>query len=153
MATSTTKTQAKKTTSAAQRTSTQAAKTTEHAQRTAQAVVADGVYAAVGVGDSAVAALRWLPKRVDALRTDGLRTGAVEEFDQLARRGRGVVTSVTRGQATQRALAQTKAARSQLKAAATSVRKTFGASAEAVDTAADKVGQERSDSAKAKSGS
>ena len=166
MATTTAKTQAKKTTQAAKRTSAEAATTAQQAERTAQTVVSDSVYAAVGAGDSAVAALRSLPRRVETLRTEvteapararslvtetpahlrsrveDLRSDALEEFDGLAKRGRGVVASVTRNKATQRALDQTKAARSQLKAAVTSVRKSVGASAEAVDTAAEKVGQE-----------
>jgi hypothetical protein len=143
-------------------------KTAHQAERTVAGMVTDGAYAALGVGDTAVAALRRMPKvtprtverrmrsvetRARSLWTDApehvrarleaVRRSAEGEFDAYAQRGRSVVAGITRSKTTRRALDQTRTARSQVKAAATSVRKAFGDSAEAVETAADKIGGEQ----------
>ena len=139
-------------------------------------LVTDGAYAALGVGDTAVGALKGVPGQVERLRRETPRTvetrvrdverrvktlwaetpqelkarleaarkSAETEFDAYAKRGRSVASSITRSPATRRALAQARTARSQVKAAATSVRKALGESAEAVETAAEKVGEEQS---------
>ena len=181
MTTEATKTQAKKTTAAAKKTAQAAKKTTRQTQRTTRQaertlrnLVSDSAYAALGVGDTAVAALRSVPTEVERVRKDvpktvesrvkdveervrtlwtetpeelqarlkAARTSAEKEFDSYAKRGRSVVRSVRSSQATSRAVDQLKVARSQVKAAATSVRKAFGESVEAVESAADKVGEE-----------
>lgn len=82
-------------------------------------------------------------------RMDGLASDVAGEFDQLAGRGRGVVQSITRDRATRNALAQTSTARSQLKGAATSVRKAVGRSTEAVDTAGEKLARDEGEPASA----
>lgn len=170
-----TKTEAAKTAQAAKQTTQQAQRTRAQAERTARTFIADGAYAALGVGDTAVGVLKRLPTRVgrvgkkapktvearvkgverrvkslwtetpDDLKTrlEAARTTAGKELDTYAQRGRSVVQAVTSNKATRRALDQTKVARGQVKAATTSVRKALGQSAEAVETAADKVGDEQ----------
>jgi hypothetical protein len=76
-------------------------------------------------------------------RVEGMRRSAGKEFDTYARRGRSVVRSVTSNKAAQRAAEQTKVARTQVKAATTSVRKALGQSVEAAETAADRIGDEQ----------
>jgi hypothetical protein len=61
-------------------------------------------------------------------------------YDDLAGRGEKLRKTVGRSGPAKRAKAQTKVARSQVKAAATSVRKAFGENADAAKTAAKKVG-------------
>ena len=181
-----TRTRAKKATQAAKETTQRAADTTQaaadttqsakqtvrQAERTVAGLVTDGLYAALGIGDTAVAALKGVPDQVERLRKatprtvesrardvetrvrslwtdtpeelrtrlEAARGSAESEFVAYAQRGRSVVASITRNQATRRAVEQTRTARSQVKAAATSVRKAFGDSAEAVETAADEIG-------------
>jgi hypothetical protein len=60
-------------------------------------------------------------------------------YDQLAGRGAKLRKTISNSGPAKRAAAQTKVARRQVKAAATSVRKAFGDSAEAAKTAAKKV--------------
>ena len=144
-------------------------------ERTLRTVVTDGAYAALGVSDSAVAALKGVPRNLERIRKEApktLETGvkdverwmrglwtdtpdevrdrleaarkeAGEDFDGYAERGRTMARSVRRSAATRRALEQSRTARSQVKAAATSVRKAFGQGVEAVESAAEKVGEER----------
>jgi hypothetical protein len=76
-------------------------------------------------------------------RLDAARKEAGKEFDAYARRGRSVVEAVRGSAATRRAVEQSKVARSQVKAATTSVRRAFGQSMEAVEAAADKVGHDQ----------
>lgn len=165
-----TKSQATKTEQQARRTGEQAQKTGEQAQRTAQLLLTNGFYAAVGAGDSAVAVLRRLPRKAGELSHTAPRTvegrarslvkdvqhspqtlrkrmrdwsgEAVDEFDTLAQRGRGVVNAISRSPATKRAVQQARTAQSQVKAATTSVTKAFSESTEAAESAADKVGQD-----------
>jgi hypothetical protein len=60
-------------------------------------------------------------------------------YDRLASRGAKLRRNIRSSGPAKRALAQTKVARRQVKAAATSVRKAFGDSTEAAKTAAKKV--------------
>jgi hypothetical protein len=76
-------------------------------------------------------------------RLEAVRKDAEKEFDAYAERGRSVYESVRRSAPTRRAVEQSKAARSQVKAATTSVRKALGQSVEAVEAAADKIGDEQ----------
>jgi hypothetical protein len=154
MSTTKAKAQARKTSTAAKKTADQAERTTRQAERTLRTVVRDGVYAYVGVTDTAIELLKSLPNRASELRTDAprevrgnlrtLRVRGEQEFDELAERGRAVVTAISRSRSTQRALEQTRNARRQVKGAATSVRKAVNASAEAVEDAAEKVGDQAS---------
>lgn len=126
---------------------TQARRTAAQAERTVRSLVSDSAYAALGVGDSAVGALKHLPGEVERIRKearlDAVRRNAGKEFDGYAARGRAVAQSVSRNAATSRALEQAKVARSQVRAAMTSVRKALGAGVDAVDTATDKLGDEQ----------
>jgi ATP-dependent Clp protease ATP-binding subunit ClpA len=155
---------AKQTARTAEATARQARQTSVQAERTVRSLVSDSAYAALGVGDSAVGVLRHVPGEMERIRTEGpkrvrslwtetpeelqarlaaARKGAEKEFDSYAQRGRAVVRSVQRSRATNRAVEQAKVARSQVKAAVTSVRKAFGAGVEAVETASEKVGEDR----------
>ena len=61
-------------------------------------------------------------------------------YDDLAGRGEKLRKTISRSGPAKRAAAQTKTARTQVKAAATSVRKAFGENAGAAKSAAKKVG-------------
>ena len=61
-------------------------------------------------------------------------------YDELAKRGETLRKSITRSAPAKRAIDQTKVARTQVKAASTSVKKAFEAGAETAKTAAKKVG-------------
>lgn len=138
------------------------------AERGVRDLVLDSAYATIGLTDSAVAVLKSLPVKAAELRGDApelvktapkqatervqavaaqgkaaaveLRTQADQRLGTLAARGREVVGKVQNSAATKRALDQSRIARSQVKAAATSVRKAVGAGVQAADVAADKVG-------------
>lgn len=141
--------QAARTTGPAARTTGQATRTAEQAERTVRELARDGAYAALGVGDSAVGLLRSLPRRAGELPGDvrsavgGLVTTAGKGLDSYARRGRGVARSITGSRPTRRAVAQGKVARSQVKAATTSVRKAVDEGVDAAGSAAGKVGDDQ----------
>lgn len=146
------------------KTATSAKRTTKQAERNVRTVVLDGAYATVGLGDTAVESLRQLPGKAVALRNEApkkvrsltedaprdlkdltakakvFRTQAERELDAYAARGRKVVQAIRRSSSTQKALEQSRIARSQVKAATTSLRKAVTQGATAVDDAADKVG-------------
>lgn len=69
-----------------------------------------------------------------------LRGQVESSIGSYADRGREVLGKVQNSAATKRALEQSRVARSQVKAAATSVRKAVGATADAAESAADKAG-------------
>lgn len=151
----TTKTKKQATTTA--RTTKKAAK---QAERTVKTVVLDSAYATVGFGDSVVAAVRELPgkapqirglgdqaeKAVTQLRAEApkkvsqLRSEATQQLDTFAARGRKVVKALRGSSSTRKALEQTKIARTQVKAAATSVRKAVAANVDAAENAAETTG-------------
>lgn len=87
-----------------------------------------------------------LTERFQAVTTQGKATvtglrGTVEtQIDSYASRGREVIGKVQNSAATKRALEQSRVARAQVKAAATSVRKAVGATADAAEVAAEKAG-------------
>lgn len=166
----TTKQAARTTKEAAQVAGRQAGQTGEEAQRTVSAMVRDGAYAVVGLGDSTVERLRHASQRAEQLRRGvpkavqaigprarslaevapseiasafgGLVSTAGEEFDSYAQRGRSLVGAVRRGRPTGRAIEQVRTARSQVKAARTSVSKAVDETVDAASAAADKVGAE-----------
>lgn len=87
-----------------------------------------------------------LTERFQTVTTQGRSTvtvlrGQVEQqITSYASRGREVVGKVQNSAATKRAMEQSRIARAQVKAAATSVRKAVGATADAAESAAEKAG-------------
>ena len=130
------------------------------ARRTTVALLRDGGYATIGATDAAVAYVRKLSERAEQLRVDlpdlkalrdrdelsaSLREfgSTVEErFEALAGRGREVVESLQRNRPTQAAAQRADVARSQVKAAATSVAKAGEATGAAVQEGAASVGDD-----------
>jgi Rho termination factor, N-terminal domain len=125
-----------------------------NAGRSTVALLRDGGYATIGATDAAVAAVRRLGERAEQLRVElpdltklrnrddvsvslrALSSNVEERFDALAGRGREVVESLQRSRPTRNAVAQTRAARSQVEAAVTSVRRAGEAGGEAAVQAA-----------------
>jgi hypothetical protein len=164
----TTKTQVKRTASTAkstakattQRTATQARRASESAQRTVKTVVTDAGYATVGLTDTAIAYVRTLPTKLSNVQTEApklveetpriveqrfetLRTNAEREFNVLAERGRNIVTELSKkNSAGQRAADQARNARTQIKAATTSLRKAIFSGAEAVEKTVENAGRQ-----------
>lgn len=106
------------------------------ATRVIQSALRDGALATVGAGDQLVRRLRAFSEQVRHLdlrteegrreleqRLAQLRGSASSEFEQLVARGREVVDGISHTRAAERAADQAKVATSQVKAAATSVRK------------------------------
>lgn len=141
------------------------------AQPGVRTLVRDGAYALLGVGDVAVGALRAAPARAQKLRTEAPKAAqavpgrarelvttaptqardrleaagrsAGRQLDGFTRRGRSVVESIGAATPTRRAFTQVDNARTQVKAATTSLRRAVGRSVTAVAGAADQVGGER----------
>lgn len=128
------------------------------AGRSTASLLRDSGYATIGVTDAAVSYVRSVGTRANEARgtlrsmklptpTDvtetlrGLGADVEEQFESLAGRGREVVGSLQGGRATQTAAERTRVARSQVRAAATSVQRAGEATAEAVDEAADRLGE------------
>lgn len=128
------------------------------AGRAGVSLLRDGGYATIGATDAAVSYVRNVGTRANEARgtlrsmklpspavvTETLRGLGAEvdrQFDSLAGRGREVVGSLQGGRATRTAAERTRAARSQVKAAVTSVQRAGEATAEAVDEAADRIGE------------
>lgn len=163
-ATTRTKQQARSTQAKAKQTKEQAKRTTEQAERTLRSVIADTAYATVGLGDTAVGFVKSLnqravstPKRIIDLRHEApsaarnlreqsaanarkLRDQATEEFEELSTRGRNVVGSVRSNRSTREGIDRARTAKSQVKAAATSVTRAVKTQAEALEDAAGTVG-------------
>jgi hypothetical protein len=127
------------------------------AGRTTVSLLRDSGYATIGATDAAVSYVRHIGERateargaLSALRvptphdvTETLRElghGVEEQFASLAGRGRQVVASLQTNRETRAATERARVARSQVKAAATSVRRAGEAAGEAVEQAADEVG-------------
>jgi hypothetical protein len=123
------------------------------AGRTSFSLLRDGGYATVGATDAAVAYARRLGTRASELR--GLRlpdprtlsaslrdlgTEVEQQFEAYAGRGREVVASLQGSRATREAAEQVDVARSQVKAAATSVQRAGEAAGEAAEEAAEDLG-------------
>lgn len=129
----------------------------ERAQRAAAEFLRNGAYATVGATDAAVSYLRQLgekagaelskwqvPRDRDQLSSSarGLVASAAQRFEQFTIRGRKVVESIQRGDATRRAMERTQAARGRVEAATTSVRRAVATTTEAAAEAATAVGEE-----------
>ena len=116
----------------------------DETQRNVRALVRDSAYATLGVGGLAVGVVRNLGEKAAELRAEApgairtgvdprqvttrlertlsqVRTGAGTEFERLSRRGRSLVEQIQRSSTTRRAAEQVGNARSQVKAATTSV--------------------------------
>ena len=89
------------------------------------------VYALVGAGDFAVEKVKNLGT-IDRKRSEKL-------YNDFVTRGRKLSTSIKNARPSKQAVEQTKVARSQVKAAATSIRKAVGANVKASRSAATKA--------------
>ncbi|MFP5351319.1 MAG: hypothetical protein ACLGIB_01990 [Actinomycetota bacterium] len=90
------------------------------------------LYAAIGAGDLAVEKVRGLRELTDRKQTEKV-------YKDFVKRGRTISTRIKNSAPTKNAVAQTKSARSQVKAAATSVRKAVKADVRATTSAATKA--------------
>jgi hypothetical protein len=123
--------------------------------------LAEAAYAGVGLTDAALAIARDLPQRLEALRQQApallqelptrARTEVADELEgartalgDYTSRGRQVVGSIRDAAATRRALGQTEIARSQAKAAVTSIRKAVEQGQEVLEVATGRLGARRS---------
>lgn len=108
-------------------------------------------YALIGAGEEAIEAGKSLVTSARQVKPDQLRQRlsasantsrkwATKRYRAWAKRGERLTTQVSKSAPAKRAAEQTKQARSQVKAAATSIRKAVGAQADAAKTAAKKVG-------------
>ena len=122
-----------------------------NAGRSTVALLRDGGYATIGATDAAVTYVRRLGERAEQLRGDLPSTrddlyaslrNVEDRFGALAGRGREVVESLQRSRPTRDVVAQTRVARSQIKAAVTSVRRAGQAGGEAAGQAATVVGDD-----------
>ncbi|CAN5848879.1 hypothetical protein BH23ACT10_BH23ACT10_15830 [soil metagenome] len=127
------------------------------ASRTTFGLLRDSGYATIGATDAAVSYVRQLGTKANELR-GGLRAlklpaptevssslrdlsdDVEQQFESLAGRGRELVASLQGNRATQTATDRVGVARSQVKAAATSVRRAGDAATDAVEEAASEVG-------------
>lgn len=130
---------------------------TREAGKTTASLLRDGGFATIGATDAAMSYVRHLgakateargtisslkvpsPQDVTATLRD-LSHEVEEQFTSLAGRGREVVASLQTNRATRTASDRARVARSQVKAAATSVRRAGEAAGEAVEEAAAEVG-------------
>ena len=94
----------------------------------------DMLYAVVGAGDYALEKAREATASAD-------RTKAQQAYRDFVQRGRTLSTKIKSSTPTKRAVAQTKAARGQVRGAATSVRKAVRANSEATQSAVKKASQ------------
>jgi len=97
------------------------------------------LYVPIGAGQLVVEKTREASRKAWTM-AQKRRKGVLKTYEDLAKRGEKLVTSVRRSAYTRRAIDQAKSARSQMKVAATGVRKTAGATGQAAKSAAKKVG-------------
>ena len=90
------------------------------------------LYAVIGAGDLTVEKVRGLRELADRKQTEKV-------YKDFVKRGRTISTRIKNSAPTKNAVAQTKTARSQVKAAATSVRKAVKADVRATTSAATKA--------------
>lgn len=130
------------------------------AGRSTVALLRDGGFATIGVTDAAVTYVRKLGERAEQMRGDlpdlktlrnpnelsaslrELSSNVEERFGALAGRGREVVESLQRNRPTRDAAERARVARSQVKAAATSVARAGEAAGDAAQQGAATVGDE-----------
>ncbi|HEV8572157.1 MAG TPA: hypothetical protein VGR49_03780 [Actinomycetota bacterium] len=108
-------------------------------------------YALIGAGEAAVEAGKALvgkargvkPEQVQhrlSVSANSSRKWVTKRYTTWAKRGERLATQIGKSAPAKRAAEQTKQARSQMKAATTSIRKAVGAQADAAKSAAKKVG-------------
>jgi hypothetical protein len=112
--------------------------TTKSGYSTKKALADYYVYAPLGAGELLVEKTRKLSRKTwtEARKQ---RKQLLKAYRDLAKRGEKLVSSVRRSAYTRRAVEQAKTARSQVKSAATSVRKTADATAAATKAATKKA--------------
>jgi len=114
--------------------------TTTKKRPSAKKVISEyALYAPLGAGQLVVEKTREASKKAWTF-AQKRRKKVLRSYEDLAKRGEKLVTSVRRSAYTSRAVDQAKSARSQVKAAATSVRKTASATTEASKAGARKIG-------------
>jgi transposase len=108
-------------------------------------------YALIGAGEAAIEAGKSLVTSARGVKPDEVRDRlsasantsrkwAVKRYASWAKRGERLATQISKSVPAKRAAEQTKQARSQVKTAATSIRKAVGAQADGAKSAAKKVG-------------
>ena len=97
------------------------------------------LYAPLGAGQLVVEKTREVSKKAWT-GAQKRRKKALKAYEDLAKRGEKLVTSIRRSTYTRRAIDQAKSARPQFKATATRARKTATATTKATKAAAKKVG-------------
>ena len=113
--------------------------TTKTRKPAAKKAVSDSyLYVPLGAGQLFVEKTRTLSKKAVDFAQDR-RKDAFRTYEDLAKRGEKLAKSIRSSVATRRAVDQTKIAQSRIKAAATSVRKAVGETADATKAAARKV--------------
>lgn len=135
--------------------------TSEQTTRRLRELARGSAYLTVGVTDTAVRYVRHLGEVAGTARAqmpslrdprqfasdlsetvERARSAAGDEVATLTRRGREVVEGIERSRPLRRAGERTRTARTQAKAAATSTRRAASAQAEAVEAAADRIGEQ-----------
>lgn len=112
---------------------------TKQSYDTRKALMDYYVYAPLGAGQLLIQKGKELGTRAVEVAKDR-RELALKTYRDMSERGEKLVGSIRRSAYTKRAIDQAKTARSQVKAATTSVRKAAGTTAEATKQAAKKVG-------------
>jgi transposase len=108
-------------------------------------------YALIGAGQAAVETGKTAVTRARGIKPEEVRDRLsstantsrrwfTKRYTSWAKRGERLATQISKSAPAKRAAEQTKQARSQVKAATTSIRKAVGAQADAAKTAAKKVG-------------
>jgi hypothetical protein len=119
--------------------STKSGSSVKRGSSTKKALTDYYVYAPLGAGELVIEKSRELSKKAWT-RALKQRKQLLKAYRDMARRGEKLVTSVRRSAQTRRAVDQAKTARSQVKSAVSSIRKTADATARATKQAAKKVG-------------
>ncbi|MGH2683072.1 MAG: hypothetical protein ACRDIX_07550 [Actinomycetota bacterium] len=108
-------------------------------------------YVLIGAGEAAIETGKTMVTKARKVKPEEVRDRlsntantsrrwVTKRYTSWAKRGERLATQMTKSAPAKRAADQTKQARSQVKAATTSIRKAVGAQAEAAKTAAKKVG-------------
>lgn len=115
---------------------------TRDQNRSIPARLTDVPFALFGAGDAAIEQARAVPERVERVRGElgSLPGRIVQQFDELAARGRTLSNRIDRDPKVKDARAQTRSARSKVKGATTSVGRAAEAQVAAAGSAARKAG-------------